>query len=96
MAAPGQEACFTGDLTAGDPVAAITFPNEIVVYAYGRNPVIGRPDIRICADQDCRTSLAQFDLSEGDKSSKKVLAATYTATRPKDSASYKELRLTVS
>lgn len=97
---PGRDACYNGDNLAGDPVAAVTFANDSVVYVYGRNPVFGRPDIRLCSDQDCKTVRHQFDLSEGDSKSKTLDGVRYTATRDKDSgdsiADYKYLTLTVS
>lgn len=93
--APGGEACFQGDLTSGDPVAAITFPDDRVIYTYGRNPVFGRPDIRLCADQDCDRVFSQFDLSEGDSKTRTVQSVTYTAKRFNDGGESKLLRLIV-
>jgi hypothetical protein len=96
QAKPGERSCIEGDTTAGDPVAAITFGDDSVIYAYGRNPVMGRPDIRLCGDQDCGTSYAQYDLSVGAKLSGKVKGRTYTATRSADASDKKQLQLRVS
>lgn len=97
---PGRDACYSGDNLAGDPVAAITFANDSVVFVYGRNPVFGRPDIRLCSDQDCNTVRHQFDLSVGDSKSKTLDGVKFTASRAEDSgdsiADYKYLKLTVS
>ncbi|CAB4900754.1 MAG: hypothetical protein F2806_04765 [Actinobacteria bacterium] len=92
---PGQQACYQGDTTAGDPVAAVTFPNNNVIYVYGRNPVLGRPDIRICNDQDCNDSLAQYDLSVNASISGKVNNIAYTASRLDDAGDTKQLKLLV-
>lgn len=96
---PGRDACYSGDNLAGDPVAAVTFANDSVVYVYGRNPVFGRPDIRLCSDQDCKTVRHQFDLSVGDSKTKTLDGVKYTASRAEDSgdsiADYKYLTLNV-
>lgn len=94
-AKPGERSCIEGDTSAGDPVAAITYSDDSVIYVYGRNPVMGRPDIRLCGDQDCDTSFAQYDLSVGAKLSGKVKGRAYTATRTADASSKKQLQLRV-
>lgn len=94
-AKPGQSACFMGSTSAGDPVASITFADDSVLYAYGRNPVFGRPDIRVCADQDCNSSLVQYDLSEGVSKTSGVQGHTFTALRNNDADGYKQLFLRV-
>lgn len=95
VAKPGDTACVQGDTTSGDPVVAITFADDSIIYAYGRNPVFGRPDIRLCTDQDCNTSLAQYDLSENASLSGTVRNVKYTAGRAKDAGGYKQLQLRV-
>jgi hypothetical protein len=92
---PGAQACYGGTLETGDPVVAITFEDDSVVYVYGRNPAIGRPDIRLCDDQACKTTWAQYDLNEGKSLSGTVNNVAYKASRLKDGSSSKQLRLKV-
>lgn len=82
-------------------MVALTFADDSFVFAYGRNPVTGRPDIRLCADQDCDKKYHQFDLSVGDTKEKVYNNVTYTAYRGADFGvdditGYKSLRLTIS